>query len=218
MGVGFHPSPTRVGRESEYGHRHTSPIMSSDTSSPSTGPLEASAIPTAPAGIHLQRILVPVDFSDCGRKAIQYGIPLARQYHGKLILLYVVQEPYPVTEFGGIALAQMEADLSANAVIELDKFANQEVRPHVPADARVVFGSPETQIVDVARSEAVDLIVISTHGRTGLEHMFLGSVVENVVRHAPCPVLVVRQKEHEFVDSAGPGDGPWSNGSPSEAG
>jgi nucleotide-binding universal stress UspA family protein len=188
--------------------------MSTDLSSPKTGTLEA---PVAPAGIHLQRILVPVDFSDCGRKAIQYGIPLARQYGGKLLLLYVVQDPYPVTEFGGIALAQMEADLSANAVTELDKFANQEVRPHVPADTRVVFGSPETQIVDVARLEAVDLIVISTHGRTGLEHMFLGSVVENVVRHAPCPVLVVRQKEHEFVDSPVPGDGLWSNGSPSEA-
>ncbi len=149
---------------------------------------------------------------------MQYGIPLARQYGGKLILLYVIQEPYPVTEFGGLALAQMEADLSANAVAELDKLANQVVRPLIAADTRVVFGSPETQIVDIAREEAVDLIVISTHGRTGLEHMFLGSVVENVVRHAPCPVLVVRQKEHEFVDSAVAANEHWSNGSPSEAG
>lgn len=188
--------------------------MSTDLSSPQPG-MPAPSI--GPAGIHLQRILVPVDFSDCGRKAIQYGIPLARQYGGKLILLYVVQDPYPVTEFGGIALAQMEADLSANAVTELDKFANLEVRPHVTADTRVAVGSPETQIVDVARLEAVDLIVISTHGRTGLEHMFLGSVVENVVRHAPCPVLVVRQKEHEFVDTAVPVNGLWPNGSPSEA-
>ena len=127
-------------------------------------------------------------------------MPLARQYGGSLILQYVVQEPYPVTEFGGMALAQMEADLSANATTELEKFADAEVRPQIPAKTVVVVGSPELEIVDLAKSEKVDLIVMSTHGRTGLQHMFLGSVVENVVRHAPCPVLVVREKEHEFVE------------------
>ncbi len=132
--------------------------MNTDLPLPNTGisnPTPAPAPGGPPTGIHLQRILVPVDFSDCGRKALQYGIPLARQYGGKLILLYVIQEPYPVTEFGGLALAQMEADLSANAVAELDKLANQVVRPLIAADTRVVFGSPETQIVDIAREEAV---------------------------------------------------------------
>jgi len=167
------------------------------TTAPETpvhAPLNASA------SIHLSRILVPVDFSECGRKALQYAMPLARQYGGSLILQYVVQEPYPVTEFGGMALAQMEADLSANATTELEKFADAEVRPQISAKTVVVVGSPELEIVDLAKSEKVDLIVMSTHGRTGLQHMFLGSVVENVVRHAPCPVLVVREKEHEFVE------------------
>lgn len=172
------------------------PLGSVDTTSDSaTAHTPLSAL----APIRLKTILVPVDFSDCGRKALQYAMPLAHQFGGQLILLYVVQEPYPVTEFGGLALAQMENDLCADAAAELEKFAAEEVRPQVPVTTSVVVGTPEIQIVDKAKSDNVDLIVISTHGRTGLKHIFIGSVVENVVRHAPCPVLVVRESEHEFV-------------------
>lgn len=162
------------------------------------------AVSTSTSPFSLKRILVPADFSDCGRKALSYALPLAHQYGSRLILLYVVQEPYPVTEFSGLAVAQMEADLCENATTELSQLIAREIGDQVPTDQRVVVGSPETQIVEVATEENIDLIVISTHGRTGLKHVLLGSVVENVVRHAPCPVLVVREREHEFLANASP--------------
>jgi nucleotide-binding universal stress UspA family protein len=79
----------------------------------------------------------------------------------------------------------------------------------VPSATLTRFGEAWAEIVAVAKEQGADLIVISTHGRTGFEHALLGSTTEKVVRHAPCPVLVVRQREHEFV--AGPASGQLSS-------
>lgn len=84
---------------------------------------------------------------------------------------------------------------------ELAKLVVDEVRREVPTDTLVLVGSPAVEIIEAARSLPADLIVISTHGRTGLKHVFLGSVAERVVQRAPCPVFVVREREHEILAS-----------------
>ena len=162
--------------------------------------LGAAGSKPAASLFRLKRILVPIDFSDCAKKALQYAIPLARQHQAALTLLYVVPRPnYVGGEYTGLDYARLEADQSAAADKQLCALVVDEVRALVPAKTLVRTGLPVVEILDVARTLPADLIVISTHGRTGLKHVLLGSVAEDVVRRAPCPVLVVREHEHEFV-------------------
>ena len=158
-----------------------------------------TAASSAASPFCMKRILVPIDFSDCAKKALQYAIPLAKEHKAALTLLYVVPPPYPVGEYSGIDYAQLQADMRMRGNMELSKLVTDEVRGAVPADTLVRVGSPATEITEAAESLDADAIVISTHGRTGLKHVLIGSVAENVVRRAPCPVLVVREREHEFL-------------------
>jgi nucleotide-binding universal stress UspA family protein len=153
-----------------------------------------------PSPFQLKRILVPIDFSDCSRKALQYAIPLAKQYEGTLTLLSVVSPITPgLGDYAGLDLTTLEADLRSNEARRLAELYRVEVREEVPADRLVRVGSPALEIIRVAKQLPADLIVISTHGNTGIKHVLLGSVAEHVVRRAPCPVLVVREHEHEFL-------------------
>jgi len=141
---------------------------------------------------NLKRVLVPVDFSDCSKKALQYAIPLARQFDAELTLLHVV-EPYQAF--------CPEIPLCEGPSTEAARIAFDGLVIETPFKAVVREGEPHTQIVAAAKEMAIDLIVLSTHGRTGLAHVFLGSTAEKVVRHAGCPVLIVREREHEFTES-----------------
>ena len=147
----------------------------------------------------LKRILVPIDFSACSTKALQYALPLAKEHKAAITLLYVVAPAYSAGEYGGIDYAQLDASMKDGGERELAKLALDEVRGEVSTDTLVRVGSPALEIVEIARSLPADLIVISTHGRTGLKHVVLGSVAEHVVQRAPCPVLVVREREHEIL-------------------
>jgi nucleotide-binding universal stress UspA family protein len=149
----------------------------------------------------LKRILVPIDFSDCSKKALQYALPLAKEHQAAVTLLYVVPPAYGAGEYGGMDYAQLETSMSEGGAKELEKLAMDEVRGQVSADTLVRVGSPALNIVEVARTLPADLIVISTHGRPGLKHVLLGSVAEHVVQRAPCPVFVVREHEHEILAS-----------------
>src|SRR5688572_28638374 len=163
-------------------------------------PLMDAATRTAvKSSLRLKRILVPIDFSDCSKKALQYALPLAKEHQAALTLLYVVPPAYGSSEYPGIDYAQLAASLKEGGDRELAKLAVDEVHGEVPADTIVQVGSPSRQIIEVAKALPADLIVISTHGRTGLKHVFLGSVAEHVVQRAPCPVFVVRECEHEIL-------------------
>ena len=153
----------------------------------------------APAAFRLKRILVPVDFSECSRKALRYALPLAELHQACITLIYVVPHPFAVGEYGGIDYTAIETDLLANANKELDTLLKELGSPKTSFLKMVRTGSAAAEIVHAAKEMIADLIVISTHGHTGLKHVFLGSVAEHVVRHAPCPVLVVREHEHDFV-------------------
>jgi universal stress protein A len=159
-------------------------------------------------GFALRSILVPIDFSDCSRKALQYAVPLARQFGSRLMLVHVMPVHYFVgSEFGPVDVPVPEVELRENSERALERLSREEIGAAVPVATRVCRGQPVQEIVAVAREERVDLILLSTHGHTGLKHVLLGSVTENVVRYAPCPVLVVRENQREFVETSPAGRG-----------
>lgn len=153
----------------------------------------------SPVLLKLKKILIPVDFSECSRKALRYAIPLARQFGARLILLHVVQMNYAYGESMALDYSLLERQLIDAGAEQLARVARNEIEEAIPSETLVRNGGAAREIVAAARELECDLIIISTHGHTGLKHVFLGSTTERVVRHAPCPVLVVREREHEFA-------------------
>lgn len=161
---------------------------------------QASGAPFTGAGLlRLRRILAPVDFSDCSKKALQYAAAFARQFGANLVLLYAVQVNMGGSEYGPFDLTSLEKELQQQSQRRLAELVDDDLRSQIPIETVVRTGHPVQEILGAARRLGVDLIIMSTHGYTGLKHILLGSITENVVRHAPCPVLVVREHEHEFV-------------------
>ena len=153
-------------------------------------PVAKSILPRL--GIH--RILVPIDFSEHSKDALQYAIPYAIQFKAHLDLLYVVEPTiYPADfSFGQVGFPNIEEELRKRGTEELQSLVSNEVKGRVPTQATVRTGKPFFEINEFAAEKNIDLIIIATHGHTGVEHMLFGSTVEKVVRKAPCPVLVVR--------------------------
>jgi nucleotide-binding universal stress UspA family protein len=148
----------------------------------------------------IKRILVPIDFSECSTKALRYAVPLARQHGAAIELIHVISSPaYAYSEYGLISPGPVGPDLAPGSKDALNKLAAAEIPREIPSTVEVRYGAPHFEITHFAKSEQADLIVISTHGYTGLKHVLLGSVAEHVVRYAPCPVLVVRVQERDFV-------------------
>jgi nucleotide-binding universal stress UspA family protein len=161
----------------------------------------AGAVPTS--SFELKKVLVPVDFSPCSRKALRYALAFARQFQARLTLLHVLPANYFIgSEFGPIDFPLPETELRQGAERELAAVAAREVGAATPVETVVRQGQPVQEIVRFAGEAEIDLVILSTHGRTGLKHVLMGSVAENVVRYAPCPVLVVREFEHEFLGAA----------------
>jgi nucleotide-binding universal stress UspA family protein len=159
--------------------------------------------PVSKSPIHLQRILVPIDFSEHSKNALKYAIPFAQQFHASLDLLYVVEPTiYPADfSFGQIGFPNVEEELRVRGNNELEHLITKEILGKVGARKVVRTGKPFYEINEYAREEDMDLIIIATHGHSGMEHILFGSTAEKVVRKAPCPVLIVRTGEHEFVNT-----------------
>lgn len=152
-----------------------------------------------PAGpLKLKRILVPVDFSECSNKAVRYAEAMAQQFSAELILLHVVEEYLPTSELVLVDTTAMLQELRDTAKRDLNTLCDQ-CEPRIDSKTELRSGTPYNEIVRAAGQLDVDLIIMSTHGRTGFVHTFMGSTTERVVRHARCPVLVVREREHDFV-------------------
>jgi nucleotide-binding universal stress UspA family protein len=154
------------------------------------------------ATIDLRKILVPIDFSEYSKKALHYAIPFARQFHAKILLLYVVEPTiYPADfSFGQIGMPNVENELRVKGEQELQELITNEIKGLVPAEGLVKVGLPFVEVVSFAKEEGIELIIVATHGHTGVEHVLFGSTAEKIVRKAPCPVLVVRSDERDFVD------------------
>lgn len=144
--------------------------------------------------ISIKRILVPTDFSDCARPAIRYGAELAEKFDAELILLHVVPDSVLALPDAVMPNPAPNADLNALTDSGKQGLANLIATEKLTARAEVRIGSPAGEIVAAAGDLHADLVCIATHGRDGLARVILGSVAEQVVRHAPCPVLTVRPK------------------------
>ena len=159
-------------------------------------PPEVSELPTQSLPVfNLRKILVPVDFSECSEKALQYAIPFAKQFGAEITLVHVIQYSVQAPEMILAADTTQAAKEGVDALV-------QKVGDAVMCRAVVRVGKPADEIVEAATQGGADLIILSTHGRSGLAHLLLGSTAEQVVRHAPCPVLVVREREHDFVSAS----------------
>ena len=143
-------------------------------------------------------ILVPIDFSAGSEKALASAVPLAHRFGAKLTLLHVV-EPAGTPDFDtSFPLLLDEDKLKGASRDRLEQIVKDgQVDPKLIEKTLVRFGRAFNEIVHAAKTLKVDLIIISTHGYTGLKHALLGSTTERVVRHASCPVLVVRSHEDE---------------------
>jgi nucleotide-binding universal stress UspA family protein len=146
----------------------------------------------------VKKILVPLDFSDLSQDALPWAVSLAIEHDAELILLHVV-EKYPIDYLVGEELAKHSiAPLKKRARSSLDRLAEIWGREGtIPVSVAVREGNPYEEICQLAKMVCADLIVQTTHGYTGLSHVWLGSTAERVVRHATCPVLTVRATKPE---------------------
>ena len=153
--------------------------------------------------IKLDKILVPTDFSEFSRLALQYGCAIAARFGAELHLLHVVPDPAMlVPEAAAFSVETMQAQsesLVKDANATLQKLPPDGWDDGKPVVREVRVGAAFMEIIDYARENEIDLIVIGTHGRSGLMHILMGSVAERIVRKAPCPVLTVKPEGHQFV-------------------
>ena len=144
--------------------------------------------------MEIRQILAPTDFSEFSKQAIESAFALAQTFGAKLLLLHVVELPaYPVEGFVPSTMGTtLIDDLQRQASLDLAQVLREPPNATVEVSRQVDVGIPYRTIVEVAEAVKADLIVMATHGRTGLSHLVMGSVAERVVRTAPCPVLTIR--------------------------
>ncbi len=157
-----------------------------------------AALPAAPP-LGIRMILVPIDFSLHSKNALKYAVPMARQFRAAVRLVYVVEPTvYPADlGFGQVVLPGVEEELREKGGEELQALIQKEIGKTVPASWTVRTGNPHQEILREAEDANVDLIVVATHGHSGVEHMLFGSTADRIVRHARCPVLTIRPQEEK---------------------
>jgi nucleotide-binding universal stress UspA family protein len=143
--------------------------------------------------LKLNRILVPLDFSEESSQALAYAVALAADMDAKITLLHVIEPVYASAEPGLANIPQPIPGEERADEKRLHKIAAEFIPKGLFDKAMVRFGAPYHEISTAAKRLNAGLIAITTHGRTGLSHVLLGSTAERVVRHAPCPVLTVRR-------------------------
>jgi universal stress protein A len=141
----------------------------------------------------IRHILAPTDFSDYSKQALRDAFELAQIFGAKLSLLHVLEPSPYLGEFTPPTMGEeLLGELERQASAELARVLPEAQQATIEVTRAVVMGSPSLKIVETAEAAHVDLIVMATHGRTGLSHLLIGSVAERVVRTAPCPVLTIR--------------------------
>jgi nucleotide-binding universal stress UspA family protein len=144
--------------------------------------------------MEIKTILFPTDFSEGAANALKYAVDIAKRYGAKLHMLHVI---YDIAKASGafvphISMDQMYKDIEAGAKKELEKFGLEDLSGMKDMERSVITGVPHDEIVKFATKNKIDLVVIGTHGRSGIDRILFGSTAAQVVRNAPCPVLTVR--------------------------
>jgi nucleotide-binding universal stress UspA family protein len=150
----------------------------------------------------IKNVLFPTDCSERSKNVLHYAIEVAHKFNAKITLLHVIGD---ITLYGGstdylspMNYEHMIDDYETYSKKHLEEFWESAKDPGVEVELVQVVGDPFKEIIQFAKDKKMDLIVISTHGRTGLQHIMLGSVAEKVVRYSPIPVMTVRDKAHTY--------------------
>jgi nucleotide-binding universal stress UspA family protein len=149
--------------------------------------------------IDIKNILCPVDHSDCSKEALKYAVSFAIKDNSKLYLLHVIDIRTFDESINAMTPQIPDDETLAQLKTKLLDCIPEEMRDDMNVEALVVQGIPFVEIISTAKKNDVDMIVLGSHGRTGIAHMMMGSVSEKVVRKAPCPVLTVRKSDHKFI-------------------
>jgi nucleotide-binding universal stress UspA family protein len=167
--------------------------------------MESTTPEIAAPPLQLRTILLPTDFSGCANYAVAYAAAIARAARAKIICIYVLEPMVPAVGYTGLAdpmpMADISEQLEDSAERELPQVVHCEELQGLDVEEVITHGDAAAEIVRVASERGVDLIVIASHGRTGLGRMIFGSTAEAVVRHARCPVLVVKPPADEEENS-----------------
>jgi len=155
--------------------------------------------------VKVENILVPTDFSEFSRYALNYAIPFAQTFAARIILIHITPENElvslrqisPYLEPGRLEELLRQREVEDRK--QLDEFIPPELKKGIKVETIHKVGIPFVEIIRTAKEKGVDLIVMATHGRSGLSHVLFGSVAEKVVRQSTCPVLSIRPPEHEFA-------------------
>lgn len=140
------------------------------------------------------KILIAVDFSENSTYAFDYALTLAKQFNAELTLLHVINEPVDLRGFyvPHISFEQLEKEIESGAATMMEKFCQEKLKDFKTYQTHIVTGIPYEEIIRKAQEIDASLIVLGTHGRTGLDHIIFGSTAERVVRGSSCPVLTIR--------------------------
>jgi len=149
----------------------------------------------------IKKVLVPIDFSDYSKSSLRYAVNFAKQFNAEIYLIYVVEPVIYPPDFsmGQIAIPSVSAEWDERAKVELENLAKTEIPEGIKVKTILKNGKPFLEIIDTASEEDIDLIIIATHGHSGVEHILFGSTAEKVVRKAPCPVLTLREPVKGFM-------------------
>lgn len=148
----------------------------------------------------IKKILVPIDFSDYSKNALNYAADFAKLFKAEVTLIYVVEPVIYPPDFsmGQIAVPTVDIELDKRAKEELENLAQKQIPRELKTKIIVKTGKPFIEIIETAAEIEADLIIIATHGHSGVEHILFGSTAEKVVRKAPCPVLTLREPVKGF--------------------
>lgn len=143
----------------------------------------------------ISKVLVPIDFSDYSINALKYAVDFTQHFEAEMILISVIEPMIYPADFsmGQVAIPATDQNLTERVENELKDLAEKEIGDKVKTKRIIKSGKPFYEINETARDEDIDLIIIATHGHTGVEHLLFGSTAEKVVRKAPCPVLTLRE-------------------------
>ncbi|HSP88099.1 MAG TPA: universal stress protein [Ignavibacteriaceae bacterium] len=149
---------------------------------------------------NIKKVLVPIDFSDYSKSSLKYAVNYAKHFNASLVIVYVIEPVIYPPDFsmGQIAIPTPGLEMDKRAEEELNKLAEKEIPAGLSVKKIIKSGKPFVEIIETAAEEDVDLIIIATHGHSGVEHILFGSTAEKVVRKAPCPVLTLREPAKGF--------------------
>lgn len=144
----------------------------------------------------LRTILFATDFSECSEAAFAYAVMLSRKFGARLVLLHVINEPVDLRGFyvPHISFETLEAEIEESAKKMMAEFCARRMQATDRYETVVVSGMPHEEICQHATAQQADIVVIGTHGRSGLDHLLFGSTAEKVVRRSEVPVLTIRQR------------------------